>query len=404
MIKREAYLKKIRPFMGTDLIKVFTGIRRCGKSVMLELIKEELTASGADSAGFISLNFEDMHNAHLRTAETLHAEIEKRASGIQGRLSLFFDEIQEVEEWERAVNSFRVEFDCDIYITGSNANLLSGELATYLSGRYVEFKIYPFSFAEFIELYRTRFPEADTAQCFKRYLTAGGMPYLSILNYDDLPCRQYLLDMYNSVLVKDIIKRNNIRDVDLLERIINYVTSNIGTTFSAISISKFLKSQMRSVSLETVLSYLKASTDACLFCKVKRNDLKGKRLLTTHEKYYLADHGIREAVFEDNLQQINLVMENMVCLELLRRGYNVTVGKFGEQEIDFIGQKGSSKVYVQVSYMLSSDETIKREFGVFYRIKDNHPKYVVTLDEFDMSRDGIRHKNIRDFLLQEQWD
>ena len=397
-------MKRIRAFMGNDLVKVLTGIRRCGKSVMLDLIKEELLASGVESSQIVSINFENMSNAHLCTAATLHDEILRRASEIRGKVYLFFDEIQEVEAWEKCINSFRVELDCDIYITGSNARLLSGELATYLAGRYVEFVIYPFSFAEFIELYHTVCPDADIRQCFNKYLTAGGMPYLSNLRYDDAASRQYLRDLFNSVELKDIVKRGNIRDVDMLERIVAYITSNIGTTFSATSISKYLKNEGRSVSPETVLNHIRACMDAFLFYQVKRQDLQGKKILTVNEKYYVADHGVREAVFGGNRKDINLVLENIVYMELLRRGYTVTIGKAGDQEIDFVCEDQGNKLYVQVAYLLASEDIIQREFGVYSRIRDNFPKYVVTLDEFDMSRDGIRHRNIRDFLLEQKWD
>ena len=403
MIKREAYMSRIRPFIGSDLVKVLTGIRRCGKSVMLELIQEEITASGVDPSQFISINFENMSNASLCTAQALHDEIIGRAAQLSGKVYLFFDEIQEVQDWETCINSFRVELDCDIYITGSNAKLLSGELATYLAGRYVEFVIYPFSFDEFIQLYRTIFPEADVRTCFNRYLTAGGMPYLANLRYEETACRQYLQDLFNSVELKDIVQRNKVRDVDMLERIIAYVTANIGTTFSSTAISKYLKSEGRSVSPETVLGYLKACTDAFLFYQVKRQDLRGKKILTVNEKYYVADHGVREAVFGGNQRDINLVLENIVYLELLRRGYVVTVGKIGDKEIDFICESQGNRLYIQVAYLLASEETIQREFGVYERVRDNYPKYVLTLDEFDMSRDGIKHRNIRDFLLDKEW-
>lgn len=403
MIKREMYMSRIRPFIGNDLVKVLTGIRRSGKSVMLALIQEKIMASGVDRAQFISINFENMSNAGLCTAQALHDEIIRRAAQISGKVYLFFDEIQEVQDWEKCINSFRVELDCDIYITGSNAKLLSGELATYLAGRYVEFVIYPFSFDEFIQLYRTIFPEADVRTCFNRYLTAGGMPYLANLRYEETACRQYLQDLFNSVELKDIVQRNKVRDVDMLERIITYATANIGTTFSSTAISKYLKSEGRSVSPETVLGYLKACTDAFLFYRVKRQDLRGKKILTVNEKYYMADHGVREAVFGGNQRDINLVLENIVYLELRRRGYDVTVGKMGDNEIDFICELQGNRLYIQVAYLLASEDTIRREFGVYERVRDNYPKYVLTLDEFDMSRNGIKHQNIRDFLLEKEW-
>lgn len=380
-----------------------TGIRRCGKSVMLELIKQELVESGINPSQFISINFEDMRYDHLHTAKVLHEEITKRASQIEGRAYLFFDEIQEVTDWEKCINSFRVGLNCDIYITGSNAKLLSGELATYLGGRYVEFIIYPFSFAEFLELYRPIAPEASIQNCFQKYLVSGGMPYLANIRYETEPSRQYLTDLFNSVQLKDIVKRNKIRDVDLLERIIAYVMTNIGTTFSATSLVKFFKNEQRTVSAETILNYIRYCCDAYLFYQVKREDLPGKQILSSNEKYYIADHGIREAVFGGNTQSIQLILENIVYMELLRRGYSVTIGRVGDKEIDFVCTRQADKIYIQVTYLLASDETISREFGVYDNIRDNYPKYVVSLDEFDMSRNGIKHRNIRDFLLMEEW-
>lgn len=403
MIKRESYMARIRPFIDGDLIKVLTGIRRSGKSVMLELIKDELRARGVTEEQLVAFNFEDMRNAQLCTAEALHDELVRRAAPIKGKIYFFFDEIQEVERWERCVNSLRVEMDCDIYITGSNAKLLSGELATYLAGRYVEFIIYPFSFSEFLALYHSVEPDADTRTCFDRYLTFGGMPYLANLRFDETACRQYLRDLFNSVELKDIVKRNNVRDVDMLERIIAYVTANIGTTFSSTAISKYLKNEGRRVSPETVLNYLKACSDAFLFYQVRRQDLQGKKILTVNEKYYVADHGIREAVIGGNMRDINLVLENIVFMEALRRGYSVTVGKVGEREIDFVCERHGEKCYIQVAYLLAAEETVQREFGVYEHVQDNFPKYVVSLDEFDMSRNGVRHYNIRDFLLAENW-
>ncbi|MDD7280797.1 MAG: ATP-binding protein [Erysipelotrichaceae bacterium] len=396
-------MKRIRPFMKTDLVKAIIGMHRCGKSVMLELIKQELMESGVNSSQFISINFEDMSYSHLQSAESLHEEIKKRVQSIEGKVYLFFDEIQEVKDWEKCINSLRVSLDCDIYITGSNAKLLSGELATYLGGRYVEFVIYPFSFAEFIELYQSIVPDESIQNCFQKYILSGGMPYLANIRYDTEASKQYLFDLFNSVQLKDIVKRNKIRDVDLLERIIAYVMANIGNTFSATSLSKFLKNEKRSVAPETILNYLKYCCDSYLFYKVKREDLQGKQILATKEKYYIVDHGIRQAVFGGNMRDINLILENIVFMELLRRGYDVTVGKVNDKEIDFVCTKQGEKLYVQVAYLLASEETIAREFGVYDEICDNYPKYVVSMDEFDMSRNGIKHRNIRDFLLMEEW-
>jgi len=397
LIKRELYMSRIRPFIGTDLVKVMTGIRRCGKSVMLDLIKEELKESGVPETQFVAFNFEDMRNANLCTAQALHYEVVNRASEISGKVYLFFDEIQEVTDWEKCINSLRVEMDCDIYITGSNARLLSGELATVLGGRYVEFTIYPFSYAEFMELYRDIFPDVTDSVVFQKYLTLGGMPYLSNLHFVEEPSRQYLTDVYNSVVLNDVVKRNKIRDIDLLTRIVTYVIGNIGTTFAATSITKFLKNERRTVATDTVLNYIQYCVSAYLFYQVKQ-------ILSTNEKYYMADHGLREAVFGGNMRDINLVLENIVYMELLRREYAITVGKIGAKEIDFICQKQEQKIYVQVTYLLASEETIQREFGIYESVRDNFPKYVVSMDEFDFSRNGIKHKNIREFLLMKEWN
>ena len=397
-------MKRIRPFIGTDLVKVMTGIRRCGKSVMLDLIKEELKELGISAAQFITFNFEDLRNANFCTASSLHDEVIRRASEISGKVYLFFDEIQEVTDWEKCINSLRIEMDCDIYITGSNARLLSGELATVLGGRYVEFKIYPFSYAEFMDLYKDIFPDTSNSTVFQKYLTLGGMPYLANLRYAEEPSKQYLTDVYNSVVLNDVVKRNKIRDVDLLTRIVTYVVGNIGTTFAATSIAKFLKSERRTVATDTVLNYIQYCISAYLFYQVKRQGIQGKQILSTNEKYYMADHGLREAVLGGNMRDINLVLENIVYMESLRRGYTITVGKSGTKEIDFICQKQDQKVYIQVTYLLASEETIQREFGIYDSIHDNFPKYVVSMDELDFSRNGIKHRNIKEFLLMKEWN
>lgn len=394
MIQREYYMKQIRPFINTDLIKVLTGIRRSGKSVMLQLIQEELLSQQVRPDQMISLNFEDLANLPLCQPMALYQWIADKATAIKGKIYIFLDEIQEVTNWERVINSLRVAFDVDIYLTVSNAKLLSGELSTYLAGRYVQFVIYPFSYQEFILANQLD----DTPQAFQKYLLFGGMPFLMNLHFQEGPSRQYLQDMYNSVILKDIVQRNNLRDVDLLERIIGYALSSIGHVFSASNITKYLKSEHRKVSNDTVLNYLNACTTAYLFYKIPRQDLLGKKLLSINEKYYVVDHGLREAVYGHNARDIDQILENIVCLELLRRGYTVTIGKAGNFEVDFIAEKGNRKCYVQVTYLLASPETIEREFRVYKDIKDNYPKYVVSMDELDFSQDGIQHYNIRKFL------
>lgn len=394
-------MQRIRPFINTDLIKVFTGIRRAGKSVMLELVKNELKESGIGEENFLCINFEQFSNSQFLDVQSLYKKIVDFQKNTKGKIYLFFDEIQEVTGWEKCINSCRIDFDCDIYITGSNAKLLSGELATYLAGRYVEFVIYPFSFAEFFEMNLIKNPNVDKATCFMQFLKTGGMPFLSNFPDDDSAKSQYLIDIYNSVVLKDVVKRNSIRDVDTLERIVAYAFSNIGHIFSATSLSKYFKSENRKISHDTILNYLKFCSDAFLFYKINRYDLEGKKIVTVNEKYYCADHGLREALFGKNIQNIDQVLENIVCLELLRRNYKVYVGKKGDLEIDFIAEKQGKKIYIQVAYLLANDETIKREFSVYSSVKDSYPKYVVSMDDLDFSQNGIIHKNIKDFLLME---
>lgn len=401
MIKRDLYLNKIKPFIDKEIIKVLTGIRRSGKSVMLKLLMNEILSQEVSKEQIIYLNFEDLKNRSLCSFDVLHNYILKNSEKNK-KTYLFLDEIQEVTSWEKCINSLRVQEDYqfDIYITGSNARLLSGELATYLAGRYVEFIIYPFSFKEFLEAI-SQIKPLSKAQAFNEYIKFGGMPFLHNLNFQLEPSLQYLKDVYSSIILKDITQRNNIRDIDLLEKIITYVIMNIGNTFSATSISKFFKSENRKTSPETILNYIKVCEEAFLIYKVQRNDLIGKKILSVNEKYYIADHGIREAIFENNQRDINQILENIIYIEMLRRGYEVKIGKINDLEVDFICTKYDEKIYIQVTYLLASPETIEREFLVLELIKDNFPKYVVSMDQFDMSRNGIKHYNIIDFLLGE---
>ena len=401
MTKRELYIEKIKPFIDKDIIKVLTGIRRSGKSVMLKLIMEELKQNKIDEKQFININFENLINRELTTADKLHEYILKKASEIKKKCYIFLDEIQEVKNWEKCINSLRVneEYDFDIYITGSNAKLLSGELSTYLAGRYVEFVIYPFSFKEFIETLKSIQQDVSTREAFQKYVKFGGMPFLYNLAFEEEASLQYLKDIYSSIILKDITQRNKIRDTDMLERVISYLIMNVGNNFSATSISKFFKSENRKVSVETILNYIKAAEESFLIYRVSRDDLIGKKVLNVNEKYYIADHGMREAILGSNQRDINQIFENIIYLELLRKGYNVRVGKVDNLEVDFVCTKGNEKIYVQVAYLLASSETIEREFTSLEKIDDNYPKYVISMDEFDMSRNGIKHVNIIDFLI-----
>ena len=402
MLKRDEYIKQIVPFIDKDVIKVLTGIRRSGKSVMLKLLMEELKNRGINENQFIYINFENLKYRNLKNYERLYDFILNKVDDKYKSYYIFLDEIQEVEEWERCVNSLRVDedFNFDIYITGSNAKLLSGELSTYLAGRYIEFVVYPFSFKEFFEIMKEKNKEIDLKEAFQDYVKFGGMPFLHNLDYNFEASMQYLQDLYASIILKDITQRNNIRDTDLLERIINYVVMNIGNTFSATSISKFFKSENRKVATETILNYIKACEEAFLIYRVARNDLLGKKILNVNEKYYIADHGIREAIMENNQKNINQILENIVYFEMLRRGYNVKIGKVDNLEVDFVCKKNDETIYIQVSYLLASEDTKEREFSVLENIKDNYPKYVLSMDEFDMSRNGIKHINLIEFLVK----
>ena len=402
MLKRDEYIKKIVPFIDKDVIKVLTGIRRSGKSVMLKLLMEELKKRKINENQFIYINFENLKYRNLKNYEKLYDFILNKVNKKYKNYYIFLDEIQEVEEWERCVNSLRVDenFNFDIYITGSNAKLLSGELSTYLVGRYIEFVVYPFSFKEFFEIIQEKNQEIKVKETFQNYVKFGGMPFLHNLNYNYETSMQYLQDLYASIILKDITQRNNIRDTDLLERIINYIIINIGNTFSANSISKFFKSENRKVATETILNYIKACEEAFLVYRVARNDLLGKKILNVNEKYYIADHGIREAIMENNQKNINQVLENIVYFEMLRRGYNIKIGKVDNFEVDFVCKKNDETIYIQVSYLLASEDTKEREFSVLENIKDNYPKYVLSMDEFDMSRNGIKHVNLIEFLIK----
>ncbi len=399
IIYRDQYVERILPFIDKDIIKVLVGMRRTGKSVLLEQIQEHIVNGGVDGARVLSYNFESYQTIGFRTADRLYEEIHSRITDPTERYYLFFDEIQEVEGWEKVINSLRVDHNVDIYITGSNASLLSGELATYLAGRYIEIAVYPFSFKEFSQQAATLGLPGNDEELFSRYIRLGGMPFLGHLALEEVPGIQYLRDLYGSVLLKDVIERNRIRDVELLERILVYIISNIGRTFSAKNISDYLKSEQRKVAPETVYNYITACEQAYLLHKVPRQDLVGKKLLKIQEKIFITDHGLRQAIYGKNLQHIDKVLENVIFTELLRRGYKITIGKYQDKEIDFVAEKGSMKAYYQVCYLLASEDVIKREFSVLEGIRDNYPKYVLSLDKFDFSRNGIIHKNIRDFLL-----
>lgn len=389
MIIRETWLKKIRPFYENELIKVLIGIRRCGKSVILKQIANEIEA---DDAHKIFINFEDLEFNALQDELALYNYVKALITD-EKKYYLFFDEIQNVQNFEKAINSFRL-LNTSIFITGSNAKLLSGELATLLSGRYVSFKILPFTFTEAVEIQGIANPDEKTLM---DYIQWGGMPQRFSIKHDD-ELKIFLSDLYDSIVLKDVVTRYKIQNIALLNKIIDYLSINTSQIFSGTSIANFLKSEKRDCSKESLYNYLTFITNSCIVNKISRYDIQGKRILSTLEKYYLTDVGL--ARIHSTKIDLGASLENIVYNELVSRGYEVHIGILRNAEIDFIAQKGNKKEYFQVCYLLASEETVKREFGAFDSVKDNYPKYVLSLDKFDFSQDGIIHKNIIDWLLE----
>lgn len=401
MLIREAYMDKVRPFFNKDLVKVFTGIRRSGKSTLLKLIQQELTKEGVLASQIYSINFESMAYANCDT-NSIYQELISFNKNNKAKLYLFLDEIQELTGWEKMVNSLQVDIDCDLYITGSNSKLLSGELATHLAGRYIEIPVYPFSFQEVIKIKQGKQNVQSTEEEFKSFIRQGGMPFIYENQLEANSARDYLKDIYRSIVLKDIIARHSIRDIELFERLITYLMANVANSFSGSNLAKYLKNERRTLSLETVYNYIAYAKEACLLHLTPRLEVRGKGLLKFQEKIFLADHGIREAIYGNNERDINQILENIVCLELLRRDYKVYVGKLKEKEIDFIAEKQNERIYIQVAYLLADQEVANREFSSLIDIRDNYPKIVLSLDHFNFSREGIAHKNLVDFLLQKQ--
>lgn len=398
MVKREMYLKKIRPFYHLDLIKVITGIHRCGKSVLLQQIKEELLAEGIREDQILYLNFEDYDFSFIQSGKDLHEYVKEQLTEKQ-KYYLFFDEIQTVSEFERVINSLRMKFDVSIFITGSNGKLLSGELATYLSGRYVSFLVMPFSFREMCEIRKVQ-PESATEEMLLEYMEWGGMPQRFQLT-DQEQVKTFLRDVYDTIVLRDIVQRAGIRDVDVFNRLIEYLACNPSQTVSVKSISDYFMSVERKISRETIYNYLENITASMIMRKVSRYDVRGKCILTKMEKYYLTDTGLGRVRNSGFKLEMGALLENIIYNELIVRGYDVYVGKTRKSEVDFVAVRGNEKEYYQVAYYLYDQKVIDREFGAFREIEDNYPKYVISLDKMDFSRDGIIHKNAVRFLTEE---
>lgn len=399
VIKRESYLKRIRGFYHNDLIKVITGIRRCGKSVLLMQIMGELREEGVSEEQIVYINFEDYDYSFIRTGMDLHEYVKKKIV-LDKKNYLFFDEIQIIPEFERVINSLKVKFDTSIFITGSNGKLLSGELATFLAGRYVSFRIQPFSFREMCE-YKGLSDSEVTDEHLKDYMVWGGLPQRFIFENEE-QTKTFLRDVYDTIVLRDIVQRSGIKDIELFGRVMEYLVCNPSQMFSAQSMIDYFLSINRKVSKETIYNYLEHIVSSLIMTRVSRYDIRGKRILTKMDKFYLTDMGLGRIRNTGFKLEMGALLENVVFNELLFRGYEVYVGKTRNGEIDFIATKDNKKEYYQVAYYLYDEQVIEREFGAFQSVPDNYPKFVLSFDKMDFSREGIIHKNILTFLMEEQ--
>lgn len=402
MIIRDKYLSKIRPFYDVDLIKVITGIRRCGKSVILTQIIEELKKNGVKDNQIVYINFESKEYSMIKNDDDLYVYVKEKMKD-KTKNYLFFDEIQNVNGWEKTVNSFKADYkeNVSIFLTGSNSDLLSGELATHLAGRYVSFKVYPFTFKEVCKLREKEDKDKhELERDFEEYLMWGGLPQRFILN-DVEQIRTYLTDIYNSIVIKDIVDRFGIKDLELFNRIAEYIVTTPSQTFSVENLVKyFMVNDDRGVTKNTLYNYLEYMVSAMLISKADRYDVRGKRILNGKYKYYLTDLGLGQVINATKRLQMGAYLENVVYNELLSRGYEVNVGTLENAEIDFVATRFNEKIYIQVAYVLADERVFEREFGAFDNINDHYPKYVLSTDKFDMSQNGIIHMNIIDWLLK----
>ena len=403
MIDRPLYLDKIMAYVDAPFVKILTGVRRCGKSTILKMIMERLkTERNIPEDRIISCRFDSMEYEDM-TAKQIYTLLKEQLSP-DGKTYLFLDEVQEIKGWEKIVNSLASDFDVDLYITGSNSRMMSSEIATYLTGRYVSFRIFTLSFGEYL-MFKSKFanvgePKAELAN----YVRLGGFPATHLQAYSQDEIYTIVRDIYNSTIFSDIVKRNQVRKIDQLERVVKYTFNNVGNTFSAKSIADYLKAERRSLDNETVYSYLEKLEKAYLLHRCSRYDLQGKEILKTQEKFYLADVALRYSVLGYNADSVASSLENIVYLELCRRGYTVNVGKTGDSEIDFVAVRQNEKIYVQVTQEINSEKTEKREYSRLLEIPDNYPKFVLTTDEFAGGNyEGIKTMHIADFLLSAEY-
>ena len=401
MIKRKFYLEKIVKLIDTEDIKVITGVRRCCKTVLLIQIIDELENRGIASENIIYMSFESSKYKNIRNDDDLDEFIFSKTNNLNGKFYLLFDEIQKVKNWEVSLNSYRVDLECDIYITGSNSQLLSGELATLISGRYISINMLPFSFKELIQYYDEMHENIDEIKLFEQYLSYGGFP--GLLNYENEEKEKYLYDLYSTIVLNDILYKNKVKDLDLLERLMEFMISNIGQLFSANSISKYIKNENRKTTPHTIINYMDYARNAFIFYQIKRENIKQKKKLLISDKYYLVDSGFYFIFNGSTQRNWGQLLENIVFLELIRQGYSITIGKIQDLEVDFVCRKANQIKYIQVSQSILDENTRKREFKSLEKISDSYPKYVISMDSFDFSANGIIHLNIIDFLKSENF-
>ena len=403
MIERPLYLDKIMPFADTPFVKILTGVRRCGKSTILKMIIKKLREEKhVDDEQILNYRFDSMEYGDMTTKE-LYLELKSKI--IQSKKTyLFLDEIQEIEGWEKVVNTLASDFDVDIYITESNSRMMSSEISTYLTGRYITFHIYTLSFEEYLMFKKSYTTLKELKQEFSQYVRLGGFPATHLQDYSQDEVYTIVKDIYNSTIFSDIVRRNQVKKIDQLERVVKYTFNNIGNTFSAKSISNYFKSEQRKIDNETVYSYLEKLQKAYILHKCSRYDLQGKNILKTQEKFYLADVSLRYSELGYTVDSVASSLENIVYLELKRRGYNVYIGKTKDKEIDFVATKQNEKIYVQVTQEIKSEKIQKSEYEQLLEIRDNYPKYVVMADDFAGGNyEGIKTMNIVDFLLSKEY-
>ena len=399
MINRLDYIEALEPFIDKPLVKILAGVRRCGKSTIFEMLKEEFLRRGVSMDHIICKRYTEMDIPESITAKQMYDELTAAMLG-KGHCYLLLDEIQEIDGWEKAVNSLLESTDADIYVTGSNSKLMSGEISTYLTGRYVSIPVYTLSFKEYLAFKQDS--PLSRRELLEDYIRFGGFPLVALSEYDEQSAYQIVNGIYHTVVSRDIVKRHRINKQDLFDRVVKYIIENMGKTFSANSISTFLKSEHRKVSVESIYNYLRWLEQAFIIYPCERYDLQGKSILKTQEKYYLSDVSLKYALLGYNRKMLDGAMENIVFLELKRRGYDVFIGKNDTKEIDFVATRRAERIYVQVCVRIP--ETSDREVGNLMEIRDHYPKYVVTLNEMDIGiENGIRIVHLADFLLAEAW-